>query len=261
MERRLKFENIEIQDVVITMEDARRMERIATGIPGYDELLGDGFFEGSVNVVIGGSGTGKTAFGGEFIYNGALAGKKGMIVLTSEEANCVQREWYTSFGWDFWELEKEGKVVFVDVADPDLRLQKTIERTPDELIKNFKKLLETKIKDVNPDLIFIDSLEAVFLVIESKYRLKSMVDDVFNVLRRASATCLVATGTIYGVDEIIAYSADSITNIGMVRVGNNLQRSVHVVKHRGSAIVNQVRVLQLADDGISILSQSPYLEF
>ena len=114
----------------------------------------------------------------------------------------------------------------------------------------------------NPDLIFIDSLEALFLAIESKYMLKSLVDDVFNVLREAPATCLIATGIIFNhsVDEIIAYSADSITNIGMVRVGNNLQRSIHVVKHRGSPIVNQVRVLQITDSGISVLSQSPYLE-
>ncbi|MEA1943731.1 MAG: ATPase domain-containing protein [Euryarchaeota archaeon] len=243
------------------MQDKRLMERIETGIPGYDELLGGGFFEGSVNVVIGGTGTGKTVFGGEFIYNGAKAGKKGMIVLTSEEAEYIKREWYTSFGWDFWELEEEGKVVFVDIADPSLRLQKTVEIAPDELIKSFKKLLESKIKSVNPDLIFIDSLEALFLAIESKYKLKSLVDDVFNVLREAPATCMIAAGVIYGVDEIIVYSADSITNVGMVRVGNNLQRSVHVAKHRGSAIVNQVRVLQLSDDGIAVLSQSPYLEF
>jgi len=237
------------------------MERVGTGIPGYDELLGGGFFKGSVNVVIGGTGTGKTVFGGEFIHEGAKHGKKGMVVLTSEETEYIRREWYTSFGWDFWKLEEEGDVTFVDIADPDLRLQKTVEIAPDELIKSFKKLLENKIKTVNPDLIFIDSLEALFLAIDSKYRLKSMVDDVFNVLREAAATCIVATGVIYGVDEIIAYSADSITNIGMVRVGNNIQRSIHVAKHRGSAIVNQVRVLQLSDNGIDVLSQSPYLEF
>lgn len=243
------------------MHDERVMERVETGIPGYDELLGGGFFKGSVNVVIGGTGTGKTVFGGEFINEGAKRGKKGMVVLTSEETEYIRREWYTSFGWDFWKLEEEGNVTFVDIADPDLRLQKTVEIAPDELIKSFKKLLENKIDTINPDLIFIDSLEALFLAIDSKYRLKSLVDDVFNVLRKAPATCIIATGVIYGVDEIIAYSADSITNIGMVRVGNNLQRSVHVVKHRGSAIVNQVRVLQLSDNGIDVLSQSPYLEF
>ena len=243
------------------MDDERLMERMETGIPGYDELLGGGFFKGSVNVVIGASGTGKTAFGGEFIYNGVKEGKTGMIVLTSEEAEYIKREWYTSFGWDFWKLEEEGKVIFVDIADPSLRLQKTVEISPDELIKSFKKLLESKIKNVNPDLIFIDSLEAICLAIESRYRLKSMVDDVFNVLRRAPATCIITSGTIYDVDEIIAYSSDSITNLGMVRVGNNLQRSIHVAKHRGSATINQVRVLQLSDDGISVLSQSPYLEF
>jgi len=247
--------------MAIMMHDERLMERVATGIPGYDELLGGGFFKGSVNVVIGGTGTGKTVFGGEFIHEGAKQGKKGMVVLTSEETEYIRREWYTSFGWDFWKLEEEGDVTFVDIADPDLRLQKTVEIAPDELIKSFKKLLENKIETVNPDLIFIDSLEALFLAIDSKYRLKSLVDDVFNVLRKAPATCIIATGIIYGVDEIIAYSADSITNIGMVRVGNNLQRSVHVAKHRGSTIVNQVRVLELSNDGIKVLSQSPYLEF
>jgi KaiC/GvpD/RAD55 family RecA-like ATPase len=247
--------------MVIMMEEKQSMERMETGIPGYDELLGGGFFKGSVNVVSGGTGTGKTAFGGEFIYNGAKAGKKGMIVLTSEETESMRREWYTAFGWDFWELEKSEDVVFVDVADPSLRLQKTVEIAPEELIKSFKRLLESKIESLNPDLIFIDSVEALFLAIDSKYRLRSLVDAVFDVLRKAPATCLVVTGKIFGVNKIIEYSADSITSIGMVRVGNNLQRSVHVVKHRGSAIINQVRVLQISNDGISVLSQSPYLDF
>jgi KaiC/GvpD/RAD55 family RecA-like ATPase len=42
--------------------------------------------------------------------------------------------------------------------------------------------------------------------------------------------------------------------------GNNLQRSIYVMKMRGSGTINEVRVLSISDSGMAVLAQSPYLE-
>ena len=89
-----------------------------SGIPGYDEMVDGGFHKGTVNTITGPSGTGKTVFASQFIYDGAQTGEKGMIITPSESADYLKREMRASFGWDFSDLEKERKISIVDVTDP-----------------------------------------------------------------------------------------------------------------------------------------------
>ena len=242
------------------MTDESTQQRVNTGIPGLDEMLNGGFFNGTTNVVSGESGTGKTIFGSQFLYEGAKNGEKTMCIITSEESKSIIKEMRTSFGWDFDELVEKGLLTFVDITDPSLRLQKSVEIAPSELIKSFKKLVESKIEEVKPNRIFIDSIEALFLAIESNYKLRTLIDDVFGVFRKHGVTSVITVGVMYNLDTMVEYGADSVVKLDRIRTGNNLQRSVHIMKMRGSATSNEVRVLNISDNGMAVLKQSPYLE-
>ena len=53
-----------------------------TGIAGFDEILGGGFPRANVILVQGRTGSGKTLFGVEFVYRGALQfDEPGIIIL------------------------------------------------------------------------------------------------------------------------------------------------------------------------------------
>jgi len=234
------------------------LERVDSGITGYNDLLNGGYFKKTVNVVSGESGTGKTVFGSQFLYHGVRNNEKSLCIMTSESAESVKKEMYSSFKWDLWDMEEAGKMTFVDIADPELRLQKTIDMAPMELIMSFKKLLIRKIEEVKPDRVFIDAIEAMLLAIDSPYKLKTLVDDLFGVLRGYDITSLVTVGTTFHVESVVEYGADSVTRLGRVVSGNNLQRSIYVAKLRGSGTLNEIRVLNISDNGISILDQSPY---
>ena len=108
------------------MTDESAQQRVSSGIPGLDEMLSGGFFEGTTNVVSGESGTGKTIFGSQFLYEGAKNGEKVMCIITSEESKSIVKEMRTSFGWDLDELVEKGLLTFVDITDPSLRLQKSV---------------------------------------------------------------------------------------------------------------------------------------
>ncbi|MFQ6120478.1 MAG: RAD55 family ATPase, partial [Methanosarcinales archaeon] len=179
---------------------------------------------------------------------------------TSEESEYIRKEMYTSFGWDFWELEKSGIITFVDITDPNLRLQKSIDIAPTELIKSFRNLLKNKITKENPKRVFIDSIEALFLAIDSSYKMRSLVDDLFGVLRKLDVTTVVTVSTGFEVDHIIEYGADSVIRLGRVISGNNLQRSICVLKLRGSNTVNEVRVLNISNTGMIVLPMSPFIK-
>ena len=56
-------------------------ERLGTGIPGLDERMGGGFLPGTMAVLVGASGIGKTQFGLQFLNQGLANEKKRGIIL------------------------------------------------------------------------------------------------------------------------------------------------------------------------------------
>jgi len=84
------------------------MDRIQTGIPGFDEIIGGGIPKGSSVLVSGGTGTCKTIFSLQYIYNGAkMFQEPGLFV--SIETNVRNISWnMESFNWDIRDLQGRG---------------------------------------------------------------------------------------------------------------------------------------------------------
>jgi len=60
-------------------------ERITSGVPGLDPLIGGGFPQGKVILVLGEPGTGKTILSSQYLYSGASQrGEKGVYVGMNE---------------------------------------------------------------------------------------------------------------------------------------------------------------------------------
>ncbi len=232
--------------------------RTKSGIPGYDELVDGGFHKGTVNTITGSSGAGKTVFASQFIHSGIKTGEKGMIITPSESAEYLKREMMSSFGWDFSTLEKEGKLSIIDVTDPVLRLQKSIEIDPVDFLINFRKLVERKLEETRPDRLFIDDLTAFFMAVDAPFKVRSLTDDLFGTIRASGVTSVITIGTAFGINQLLEYGADSATMLNRERIGNTLIRSIYIMKMRGSKIANSIRVLDISDDGLTVSALSPY---
>ena len=73
-------------------------ERVSTGIPLLDEMLGDGYWPGSTTLCAGPSGIGKTLMGLHFITSGAAQGEPGVIASLQENPSQLARV-ARSFSW------------------------------------------------------------------------------------------------------------------------------------------------------------------
>lgn len=58
----------------------KNLDRIPSGVPGLDELIGGGFLPGRVYVVTGPPGSGKTTLGMQFLAEGAKNDEKGLFI-------------------------------------------------------------------------------------------------------------------------------------------------------------------------------------
>ena len=75
------------------------LERIATGVPGLDEILKGGFYEGAVYIVRGTPGAGKTILANQICFHQARQGKRALFVtlLAENHARMLQHLEQMSF--------------------------------------------------------------------------------------------------------------------------------------------------------------------
>ena len=81
------------------------MERVITGIPNLDEMLGGGFIPQSAILLRGAPGTGKTTFGLQYLLEGVRRGEAGLFISFEEFPQSLYRD-AASLGWDLAEVEE-----------------------------------------------------------------------------------------------------------------------------------------------------------
>lgn len=86
---------------------------VNTMIPGLDEVLGGGLPEGSITLLSGPPGIGKTAIAMQYINNGIVNGEPG-IFLSIENSVEEVREYAGNFGWDYRKHEQEKRLKILD---------------------------------------------------------------------------------------------------------------------------------------------------
>jgi KaiC/GvpD/RAD55 family RecA-like ATPase len=103
----------------MTHDPARRLQ---TGIPALDELLGGGLLPGTMTVVMGATGVGKTQFGLQFARHGLeQEGETGLIFDMTTRGDSQNHADYARrlFGWDLRTRRVDGKLQSIDVWDRD----------------------------------------------------------------------------------------------------------------------------------------------
>lgn len=94
------------------------LRKVPTLIEGLDQILKGGLPMGRTTLINGGPGSGKSLFGLEFLYRGALEGQPGIFISFEERAIDLRVNTAT-LGWDLPALENDGSLfVFEARIDP-----------------------------------------------------------------------------------------------------------------------------------------------
>jgi circadian clock protein KaiC len=203
--------------------------RTQTGIPGLDKHMEGGFIPGSVNLVSGGTGTGKSLFCMQFLYGGAKDyGHNGLYISMEETEDNLKAD-VRSIGIDFSNVD--GKVKFLYIPPYDIR--------------DFDSLLQKYIAEFRPDRVVIDSLTALTMPLEDDYERKKEVYKVNMLLKSAGCTALVITEvptestgedsaprfSRFGVEE---FMCDGVISLYYAGMGGESDRALRVIKLRRS---------------------------
>lgn len=225
-------------------------ERVRTGIKGLDEMLQGGFLPQTANLVEGPPGTGKSTFGMQFIYNGIRYYNEPGLIVTFEEFPQQYYRDAESFGWDFRQLEREGK----------LRVIMTSPEVSRSDLESVGGTLETLAREMGARRVLIDSISHFDQLTSDPIELRSTVFSFINALKREGLTSILTreSPVLLGSEEedsSIAFIVDSYILLRYVEIESAIRKALLVLKLRGSDHAKDIRQFEITEQGIEIQSR------
>jgi circadian clock protein KaiC len=213
--------------------------RQKSGIRQLDVMLGDGYFPGSVTLVAGPAGVGKTVMGLHFIVEGALHGEPGVIATLAENPSQLRRT-AQGFGWT---LEEAGV---------ELMYRSPVDLHVDEWMYDLLATIErTKARRV-----MVDSLTDLRLASPEPVRFREYVYSFTHRCSRAGVSVLMTTevSELFRIDSLsdtgVANLSENVILLQYVAEPTELRRTVTVLKTRASAHDSRIREFTITDAGI-----------
>ncbi|MFH1053061.1 MAG: ATPase domain-containing protein [Candidatus Woesearchaeota archaeon] len=221
--------------------------RITSGIPKFDELCQGGFTRHSVNLISGGPGCGKSIFCMQFLWHGVTRmNEPGVFVSTEEEVDDLKED-ALKFGWDFSQLEKEKKLVFIYFNPYDMT--------------GLKDNLNSAIRKVNAKRVVIDSISVYGMGLENDFEVRKALYDLSLFLKETGCTSLMTSEIVedsngiklsrFGVEEFLA---DSIVVIRFESMGGDYSRSLLIRKMRRTNNNEDIHPLEISNKGLFVHS-------
>ncbi len=222
------------------------MERIKSGIKGFDELIQGGIPAGSTVLISGGSGTGKTIFGLTYLIAGAKQYKEPGLYITLE-GNVQSLVWNVeSFAWDVKSLQESNKF---KIYRMNLHTQENVEMQIEEELKVIARL----VKEMGCKRLVVDSTTALGVWIAEKGKIRHMLFSFTESLKEFGCTTMLIAETrgrkndfnAFGVED---YVSDSIVAMYL----NPPNRSIFVKKMRGTNHSTSVHPFTISKEGIEV---------
>ncbi|MEO5822761.1 MAG: circadian clock protein KaiC [Vicinamibacteraceae bacterium] len=218
-------------------------ERISTGLPRLDHMLGGGFHRGSNVLISGAPGTAKSTLSGLYA---AAACKRG------------ERTLYISFDEGSAQIVRNLRSVNIHLA-PYLKsgvLTMYSTRTRGPNVEDQFSALRTRVRECRPRCLVIDPLSA--LSTKLTHLASADAAQQFLDFLKVEGVTVVNTSLMDGIstDEATATGistiADTWIHLSYVVHDGERNRALTIVKSRGTGHSNQVRELKLSDEGVGL---------
>ena len=228
------------------------VDRVESGIPGLDKLIQGGFVKGSVNLLAGQTGTGKTIFGMQYLLHGLKKGEKALYISLEQGKEDVLSD-VSSFGWDA-ELKKfisQGKLLILSLEPT------SIEDLSTQTIDAAKK--------VNASRLVLDSLSVATMGWKmgelDVTKLRSETFSYIKSLKSLGLTGLLITEIPEEKDKSLSrfgfeeFLADGVIVLSLLDVGGDFFTNIRVRKMRRTKHKKEYYPFEITTNGLKLLSK------
>src|SRR5919202_3201668 len=233
--------------------EAVGVQKIRTMIEGFDDISHGGLPVGRTTLFSGTSGTGKTLFSLQFLYNGITYFDEPGVFVTFEESPTDIIKNASSFGWNLQKLINDGKLFILD-ASPDPEGQ--------EVVGNFDlsaliERIQYGIRKYKAKRVSIDSVTAVFQQYDAASVVRREIFRLVARLKQVGATTVMTTERVeeygpvarFGEQEFVS---DNVAIVRNVLEGERRRRTMEILKLRGTTHMKGEYPFTMTNQGINI---------
>jgi circadian clock protein KaiC len=227
------------------LEHGVSKDRISTGIPRLDEMLGGkGYYRGSTVLVSGTAGTGKTSVAATFVQAACKRGERCLYFAFEESPDQILRN-MRSIGIDLAQYVQRGVLRIVPSRPTAHGLEMHL------------VALHKQVTSYEPNVVVLDPVTNLITVgtsPETRSMLVRLID--FLKLRQVTSFFTSLTHGDEGLEESdvgISSLIDSWLVLSMVRSGGERNRTVSIVKSRGMPHSNQAAEYRLTSKGLELV--------
>ena len=218
------------------------MDRMGSGSPRLDALLGGGLPVNAVNLIVGLPGTGKTMMVQQYVFANATPEQPAVYMTTASEPFDKLVRYGQEL--EFFDVGAVGSSVFYEDLGRNLNrggLPAVLER------------IDTLIKERRPGSVVIDSFRAL--------RAYAGEEEFRRFLHDLAGRASAFPASHFWVGEYTADDmswapefavADSVISLASERSGDRTSRAIEVLKLRGSGFLSGRHGYRLGADGIDV---------
>jgi circadian clock protein KaiC len=226
------------------------IHKLATGVPGLDEVLGGGIPEFSFNLIAGAPGTGKTTLAQQILFANATRERPGLFFTVLGEPPIKMLRYQQQFR--FFDPARVGSDVhFLNLGE------EVMERNLDVVLDR----ITADVERVNPSIVIVDSFRTVVRTADTR----ATELDLQHFVQRLALRLTSWEATTFLIGEFAdGESRDPVFTVadGVVWLMNEVERNstvrkLRVTKVRGQAAQAGLHTMRISDDGVEVYPRLP----
>lgn len=222
------------------------LETISSGVPGIDHLLHGGIERGTVTILSGPTGVGKTTLGAQFMKEAAGRGERSVIYMF-EEATQTFLTRTASVNIPTGEMLNRG-TLRVQEVEP-------LEKSPAE----FASMVRHEVENAGARIVMIDGIDGYRLSLQGEEdRLERELNSLGRYLKNKGVAVILVDsvegviGDFQPTNRGVSYLADNIVFLSYLELSGKLAKAIGVLKKRTSDFERTLRKFEITPHGIVV---------
>lgn len=225
-------------------------------------MLGGGFPMGSVILLCGGPGVGKTIFSLQYIMSAVQRGEP-CVYVSLEEAMDKKRLNAKAFGWDVVQAEGNGLIESLDftIIPHSQGVVEPMRRDGTKLQFSIESEIESTVKRIGAKHVIIDPVTSILVHESRSGKKRFLIGQLFESIRDLGCSSLI---TAEGIPRENEFYMEQFLSDGVILLNKDLLdykmiKTLRIDKMRGIDFDDQPRRYMISNRGFQVFNNEPVL--